>query len=96
MIERLIVIDDVDPVVFYGVNNANMQLIRNLFPKLRIAARGTLIKALGDEEETSEFERKIKELEAYCVKYNQLPEEVILDVVKGNPPKELKTDGVII
>ena len=60
MIERLIVIDDVDPVVFYGVNNANMQLIRNLFPKLRIAARGTLIKALGDEEETSEFERKIK------------------------------------
>ena len=96
MIERLIVIDDVDPVVFYGVNNANMQLIRNLFPKLRIAARGTLIKALGDEEETSEFERKIKELEVYCVKYNQLPEEVILDVVKGNPPKELKTDGVII
>ena len=96
MIERIVVIDNVDPVIFYGVNNSNMQLIRSLFPKLRIAARGSLIKALGDEEETAEFEKKIKELEDYCVKYNRLGEEVILDVVKGKPPKELKMDDVII
>lgn len=96
MIERIVVIDNVDPVIFYGVNNSNMQLIRSLFPKLRIAARGSLIKALGDEEETAEFENKIKELEDYCVKYNRLGEEVILDVVKGKPPKELKMDDVII
>ena len=96
MIERLVVIDSVDPVIFYGVNNSNMQLIRSLFPKLRVAARGTLIKVLGDEQETAEFEKKIKELEDYCSKYNQLGEEVILDVVKGKPPKELKMDDVII
>ena len=95
MIERLVVIDSVDPVIFYGVNNSNMQLIRSLFPKLRVAARGTLIKVLGDEQETAEFEKKIKELEDYCSKYNQLGEEVILDVVKGKPPKELKMDDVI-
>ena len=59
MIERIIVIDNVDPVVFYGVNNSNMQLIRNLFPKLRIAARGNLIKVLGDDEETATFEKNI-------------------------------------
>ena len=87
MIERLVVIDSVDPVIFYGVNNSNMQLIRSLFPKLRVAARGTLIKVLGDEQETAEFEKKIKELEDYCSKYNQLGEEVILDVVKGKRPK---------
>ena len=86
MVERLVIIDNVDPVIFYGVNNTNMQLIRNLFPKWRIGARGTLIKALGDEDETAEFEKKIKELEDYCVKYNSLGEEVILDIVKGNPP----------
>lgn len=40
MIERIVIIDQADPVSFYGVNNANMQLIRNLFPKLRMAARG--------------------------------------------------------
>ena len=96
MIERLVVIDSVDPVIFYGVNNSNMQLIRSLFPKLRVAARGTLIKVLGDEQETAEFEKKIKELEDYGSKYNQLGEEVILDVVKGKPPKELKMDDVII
>lgn len=96
MVERLVIIDNVDPVIFYGVNNTNMQLIRNLFPKLRIAARGTLIKALGDEDETSDFEKKIKELESYCVKYNRLNEDVILDIVKGNPPKELKIDDAII
>lgn len=96
MVERLVIIDNVDPVIFYGVNNTNIQLIRNLFPKLRIAARGTLIKALGDEDETSDFEKKIKELESYCVKYNRLNEDVILDIVKGNPPKELKIDDAII
>ena len=96
MIERIILIDNVDPVVFYGVNNSNMQLIRNLFPKLRIAARGNLIKVLGDDEETATFEKNIKELEDYCAKYNQLGEDVILDVVKGKPPKELKMDDVII
>ncbi len=96
MIERLVVIDNVDPVVFYGVNNSNMQLIRSLFPKIRIVARGTLIKALGDEEETALFESKIKELEDYCVKYNKLTEDVVLDVIKGEPPKELKMDDVII
>lgn len=96
MIERIVIIDQADPVSFYGVNNANMQLIRNLFPKLRMAARGSVIKVIGDEEETAEFEKKIKELEAFCAKYNKLTEEAILDVIKGDKPRELKADDVII
>ena len=48
MIERIVIIESADPVSFYGVNNANMQLIRNLFPKLRMAARGSVIKVIGD------------------------------------------------
>ncbi len=96
MIERIIIIDNADPINFYGVNNANMHLIRNLFPKLRIAARGSVIKVIGEEGETAEFERKIKELEDYTSRYNSLPEDVILDIVKGEAPKELKKDNVII
>ena len=96
MIERIVIIDNVDPVSFYGVNNSNMQLIRNLFPKLRMAARGSVIKVIGDDKETAEFEKKIKELEEYCVKYNKLTDEVILDIVKGDAPRELKMDDVII
>jgi len=96
MIERIVIIDNADPVSFYGVNNANMQLIRNLFPKLRMAARGSVIKVIGDDAETSEFEKKIKELEAYCAKYNKLSEDVILDIVKGEPPHDSRADDVII
>ena len=96
MIERIVIIESADPVSFYGVNNANMQLIRNLFPKLRMAARGSVIKVIGDEAETPEFEKKIKELEAYCASYNKLTEDVILDIVKGDTPRESRADDVII
>ena len=96
MNERIIIIDNVDPVIFYGVNNCNIQLIRNLFPKLRMAARGNVIKVIGDEQETSIFEEKVKKLEDYCSRYNKLTEDVILDVIKGEPPKELKMDEAII
>mgnify|MGYP000539790054 CR=1 FL=1 len=96
MIERIVIIDSADPVSFYGVNNSNMQLIRNLFPKLRMTARGSVIKVIGDDEETSEFEKKIKELEAYTARYNKLTEDVILDIIKGRKPADPHTDDVII
>lgn len=96
MIERIVIIDNVDPLCFYGVNNANMQLIKNLYPKLRISARGSVIRVIGEERETADFENKIKELSAYAERYNTLSEEVILDIIKGEAPKEKKSDGVII
>ena len=96
MIERIVMIDSADPVSFYGVNNANMLLIRNLFPKLRVAARGSIIKVIGEDAETAEFEQKIKQLEEYCVRHNTLTEEAILDIVKGDGSREIKKDSVII
>jgi len=96
MIERIIIIDSVDPVTFYGVNNANIHLIRNLFPKLRLTARGNVIKVIGEDSETADFEAKIRRLEEYCNRYNRLGEEVILDIVKGGTPASPSGDGVII
>lgn len=96
MIERIVVIDGVDPQTFYGVNNANISLIRNLFPKLRMAARGNVVKVLGEEGETAEFEKKVKEIEAYAVKYNKLTEDVIIDIIRGDAPKAVNAEGVII
>lgn len=96
LIERIIIIESVDPVAFYGVNNCNMHLLRNLFPKLRIMARGSVIKVIGESEETEQFEQKIREIEKYCVEHNSLTEEVILDIVKGSGVPEMKKDGVII
>ncbi len=96
MIERIIIIDKVDPLTFYGVNNSNMHLIRDLFPKLRIAARGSVIKVIGEDAETADFEKKMKLLEEHAEKYNKLAEEAILDIVHGEAPKEIKHDDVII
>ena len=96
MIEKLIVLEDIDPVIFYGVNNANMQLIKALYPKLRIVARGNVIKVLGDEEEMCAFEENITKLEKYCAEYNSLKEEVIIDIIKGNAPQAEKSGNVIV
>ena len=73
-----------------------MQLIKTLFPKLRLMARGHVLKVIGDENETAIFEQKIKELEKYCTEYNLLNEEIITDIIKGNAPIEIKQDHLII
>ena len=51
MIEKIIELEVADPTIFYGVNNSNIRLIKDLYPKVKIVARGTAIKIHGDEEE---------------------------------------------
>lgn len=96
MIERIIIIESVDPVVFFGVNNSNLQLIKTLYPKLRIVARGNVIKVIGDKEELAGFEEKIHELEKFANEMNVLREEDILDIIKGKAPVTLNIDNLII
>lgn len=96
MIERIIIIDGIDPQTFYGPNNSNISLIRNLFPKLRVAARGNVIKVIGEESETAEFEKKVKAIEAYASRYNSLNEDAIIDIVRGEAPVRRDAAGVII
>ena len=93
MNERIVIIDQVDPQTFYGVNNANISLIRNLFPKLRMAARGNVIKVIGEEAETAAFEKKVKEIEAYAVQYNKIDADVIISIVKGEEVNRPGTGG---
>ena len=83
MIERIYILESVDPVIFYGVNNVNMQLIKTLFPKLRIVARGNVMKVIGDEDESELFLKKIREVEKYCEEFNSLSEDVILEIIHG-------------
>lgn len=96
MIERIYILENVDPVIFYGVNNANMQLIKTLFPKLRIVARGNVMKVIGEEEESEIFLKKIREIEKYCEEFNTLGEDTILDIVKGNTPVVARQENLII
>ena len=73
-----------------------MQLIKTLFPKLRIVARGNVMKVIGDEDESELFLKKIREVEKYCEEYNSLSEDIILDIVKGKAPVVAKQENLII
>ena len=96
MIEKHIVLEDIDPVVFYGTNNCHMQMIKALYPKLRIVGRDNVIKVMGDEEEMLSFERFINEVQGYVSKYNSLKDEAILDIFNGNRPIVEKEGDVIV
>jgi phosphate starvation-inducible PhoH-like protein len=96
MNERILMIEQADPVLFNGVNNANIQLIKALYPKIKIVSRGNVIKALGEPSELDAFEQAIKALESYCLDFNTLTEEIIRDIVKGKAPLEVRMDNLIV
>lgn len=83
-------------MVFYGVNNSHLQMIRSLFPKLRIVARNNVIRVLGDEEEMASFEEKIEKMRLHVLKYNNIGEEDILDIAKSRQTKRDAVKGVIV
>ena len=96
MIEKHIVLEDIDPVVFYGVGNGHLQMIKSLFPKLRIVARDNVIRILGDEEEMVKIEEDIETMRKQVERYNTITEEDILDIVKGRKTKADAVKDVLV
>ncbi len=94
--EKHIVLEDIDPVILYGINNVHLQMIKALFPRLRIVARGNVMKILGDEEQMCAFEENIEALRKHVLKFNSLKEEDIIDIVKGTRSKDEIPEGVIV
>ncbi|MBR6866609.1 MAG: PhoH family protein [Prevotella sp.] len=95
MIEKHIVLEDIDTVVFYGVGNCHLQMIRSLYPKLRIVARDNVIRVLGDEEQMAAFEESIEGIRRHILKFNAISEEDILDIIRGGRSKEVPEDVVV-
>lgn len=96
MIEKHIILEDVDPVVFYGVNNVNIQMVKALYPKLRIVARGNVLHVMGDELEMCALEENIDKLQKHCLKYNSLTEEEILHILRGERVAKEGVEGVVV
>ena len=82
--------------MFYGVGNAHLQMIKSLYPKLRIVARDNVLRVLGDEEEMAKAEEDIELMRQHLAKYNMLNEEDILDIVKGKQTKADSVKGVLV
>ena len=96
MIEKHIVLEHIDLLTFYGVNNMHLQMIKALYPKLRIVARGNVIKVMGDEEEMCSFEENISKMQQHCLQYNSLNEEDMPLIGKGGMPACKQADGQAI
>ena len=96
MIEKHIVLEDIDPVMLYGAGNTYLQIIKALYPKLRIVARDNVIRVLGDEEQMSAFEENIEKIRKHVLKYNSINEEDIIDIIKGRKTKDDTSKDVVV
>ena len=96
MTEKHIILEDIDPVAFYGVGNVHLQMVRSLFPKLRIMARDNVIRVLGDEEELCAFEEAMDKMQKHLLKFNVIGDEDILDIIKGGKTKKENSKDVVV
>lgn len=96
MIERHFSLDEADPVLFFGVNNTNLRMLRALFPKLRIIGRDNVIKVMGSEEDMTAFEEAFVAMERHCATFNSLTEEDILAVVHHRQGSRAEGAGDVI
>jgi phosphate starvation-inducible PhoH-like protein len=85
-----------DTAVFYGINNSNMQLIKNLHPNLRIVARGNAIKIIGNQQDADKLIVNLQKLEKFSIDNNQLTEKNIIELIKGENPKEISFQNLIM
>lgn len=86
MSEKVISLESYNPVEIFGVNDANLQIIKKSFPKLRILARGNEVKALGDEQEVNDFHKKFNLLLLMYEKFGKISENDILQLLEA--PRE--------
>ena len=84
MNELIVELTEISPRDFFGQGNEHIDLLKKYFPKLKIVARGSKIKAYGDETLLEEFDRRIAMLTAHFIKYNKLDENVIERVLTSN------------
>jgi phosphate starvation-inducible PhoH-like protein len=81
--EKKIILESIAPIDLYGVNDVKIDLIKKRFPKLKIVARGEIIKANGEEEDLNQLEMVINILIAYFNKYGNLTENAVEQILNG-------------
>ena len=82
MNERIIELTDIAPKEFWGAQDTHLESIKKYYPKLKIVARGTTLKAYGEPEILDEFENRFKRLMHHFTRYNSIDDNVILRVLE--------------
>ena len=91
-------IDQINPVDLFGVNDENLALIKNTFPKLKIISRGNKLKAIGDADTLEIFHEKLNLLLDYCNQFGQISEDKMNSILNNHsiPSKEKSKDNIIV
>lgn len=89
MTEISINLDDISPVDFFGINNSNLILLRNAFPKLKIASRGNKIKIAGNPSEIDQLRETVNSMMNLLEKYGRLSNKNMENILMGLEPSEL-------
>ena len=82
-------------MMLYGVGNVHLQMIKALYPKLRIVARDNVLRVMGDHEQMDLFARQIEQMRLHVLKFNRITDEDILDIVNGQKTKDEAVKGVV-
>jgi|TARA_B100001063_G_C16759044_1_gene554885 phosphate starvation-inducible PhoH-like protein len=91
--ELILELEEITPKEFFGAQNANIELLKKYFPKLKIVARGNKIKAYGDEDLLEEFDTRMMMLMKHFGKYNKLDENVIERILTSNSSEDYSTSA---
>jgi phosphate starvation-inducible PhoH-like protein len=86
--ERIIELTDIAPKDFWGAQDAHLETIKKYYPKLKIVARGTTLKAFGEKEMLDEFEKRFKRLMLHFSRYNSIDDNVIERVIQSDSTVE--------
>lgn len=84
MNERTIELTDIAPKDFWGAQDSHLETIKKYYPKLKIVARGTTLKAFGEKELLDEFETRFKRLMVHFTRYNNIDDNVIERVIQSD------------
>ncbi|WP_179346614.1 PhoH family protein [Winogradskyella ursingii] len=93
MNELILELEEITPKEFFGAQNANIELLKKYYPKLKIVARGNKIKAYGDEDLLEQFDQRMTMLMQHFGKYNKLDENVIERILTSNSSDDYNTSA---
>lgn len=94
--EKIISLDDIDHVGFWGTNEKNLDFIKLLFPKVRLVARGEMLKIIGNEEDAVFFEGKLNDMLHYYEHNGKIDSESIVQIMEGTVNQENAGSDVLV
>lgn len=95
MTEKHLIIEDIDPIMLYGANNSHLQMIKSLYPKMKIFARDNVMRVLGNETDIASIEENIETMRKHIIRYNTIKDEDILNIIKGKHVESDNGDAIV-